>query len=60
MRRRIARRVCDVGRFPALVAKRSFCRGRLAACEVPRLAVFRVSLPKSSVGKYLRRKLRDL
>ena len=60
MRRRIARRLCDVGRFPALVAKSLFCRGRLPACKVPRLVVFRDSLPKSSVGKYLRRKLRDL
>jgi long-chain acyl-CoA synthetase len=38
----------------------AFCRGRLAAYKVPRLVVFRDSLPKSSVGKYLRRKLRDL
>ena len=50
MRRRIARRLCDVGRFPALVAKRSFCRGRLAACEVPRLVVFRDSLPNPAWG----------
>jgi len=38
----------------------TFCRGRLAAYKVPRQVVFRDSLPKSSVGKYLRRALRNL
>jgi long-chain acyl-CoA synthetase len=38
----------------------AFCRERLAAYKVPRLVVFRESLPKSGVGKYLRRALRDL
>ena len=37
-----------------------FCRQRLAAYKVPRLVVFRESLPKSGVGKYLRRALREL
>jgi len=37
----------------------SFCRGRLAAYKVPRQIVFRDSLPKSAVGKYLRRELRN-
>jgi long-chain acyl-CoA synthetase len=37
----------------------SFCRGRLAAYKVPRQIVFRDSLPKSGVGKYLRRELRN-
>ena len=38
----------------------SFCRTRLAAYKIPRQVVFRDSLPKSSVGKYLRRELRNL
>ena len=36
-----------------------FCRERLAAYKVPRQIVFRDSLPKSGVGKYLRRELRS-
>ena len=37
----------------------AFCRERLAAYKVPRLIEFRDSLPKSGVGKYLRRELRQ-
>jgi long-chain acyl-CoA synthetase len=37
-----------------------FCRQRLAAYKIPRQVVFQDSLPKSSVGKYLRRELRKL
>lgn len=36
-----------------------FCRERLAAYKVPRLIEFRDSLPKSAVGKVLKRELRD-
>jgi len=38
----------------------AFCRERLAAYKVPRIVLFRDSLPKSGVGKYLRRELRNL
>jgi long-chain acyl-CoA synthetase len=38
----------------------TFCRSRLASYKVPRQIVFRDSLPKSGVGKYLRRELRKL
>lgn len=38
---------------------RAHCRERLAAYKVPRHVEFRESLPKSTVGKVLRRVLRD-
>jgi long-chain acyl-CoA synthetase len=38
----------------------AFCRERLATYKVPRQVVFRDSLPKSGVGKYLRSALRNL
>jgi long-chain acyl-CoA synthetase len=37
----------------------AFCRKELASYKAPRLVEFRESLPKSGVGKYLRRALRD-
>jgi len=37
----------------------AFCRERLAAYKVPRLWEFRESLPKSGVGKVLKRELRE-
>ena len=36
----------------------AWCRERLASYKVPRQVEFRDSLPKSGVGKYLRRELR--
>ncbi len=37
----------------------AFCRERLAAYKVPRLIEFRGSLPKTAVGKILKRELRE-
>ena len=36
-----------------------FCRGQLTNYKIPRIIEFRDSLPKSNVGKILRRELRD-
>ncbi|MBK8971501.1 MAG: AMP-binding protein [Hahellaceae bacterium] len=38
---------------------REFCRERLTAYKVPRVIEFRDELPKTNVGKILRRELRD-
>ena len=38
----------------------AFCRERLASYKTPRIVVFLDSIPKSGVGKYLRRELRNL
>lgn len=38
---------------------RAFCRERLTAYKVPKHVVFRETLPKTPVGKVLRRELRD-
>jgi len=37
----------------------AFCREKLAAYKVPRLVEFRTSLPKSAIGKVLRKILRE-
>jgi acyl-CoA synthetase (AMP-forming)/AMP-acid ligase II len=46
---------------PALDAEtvRDFCRGELAGYKVPKLVEFRDDLPKSNVGKILRKELRQ-
>jgi long-chain acyl-CoA synthetase len=38
---------------------KEFCRERLTAYKVPRHFEFRTELPKTNVGKVLRRELRD-
>lgn len=38
---------------------RNYCKQQLTAYKVPRLFVYRDSLPKTNVGKVLRRKLRE-
>jgi long-chain acyl-CoA synthetase len=40
-------------------ALRDFCRTSLTAYKVPRTIIFREELPKTNVGKVLRRALRD-
>ncbi len=37
----------------------AYCRGKLAAYKVPKLYEFRDELPKSAIGKVLRRELRE-
>jgi long-chain acyl-CoA synthetase len=37
----------------------AFCRERLAPYKIPRVFEFRESLPKTTIGKVLRRQLRD-
>ncbi|MGQ9477739.1 MAG: long-chain-fatty-acid--CoA ligase [Candidatus Bipolaricaulia bacterium] len=46
------------GERPSAEEITQFCRERLAAYKVPRLIEFRESLPKSAVGKVLKRELR--
>lgn len=50
-----------VRKDPALTAEtiKEFCRENLTAYKVPRFIEFRDELPKSNVGKILRRPLRD-
>jgi long-chain acyl-CoA synthetase len=56
-----AAKLFAVKRDPALTAEEvlRFCRERLTAYKVPRDVEFRAELPKSNVGKILRRELRD-
>lgn len=54
-------KVFIVSRNPDLTVDevRRFCKERLTGYKVPRLVEFRDELPKSNVGKVLRRQLRD-
>ena len=46
---------------PALTAEqvKAFCKDNLTGYKQPRMVEFRTELPKSNVGKILRRELRD-
>jgi long-chain acyl-CoA synthetase len=50
-----------VKKDPALTAEDliKFCHGQLTGYKVPRQIEFRTELPKTNVGKILRRELRD-
>ena len=54
-------RIFVVKKTPALTAEMliEHCRENLTAYEIPREVVFMAELPKSNVGKILRRELRD-
>src|SRR5690606_8333768 len=54
-------KVFVVSSNPQLTAEelRIFCKQHLTAYKVPKIIEFRASLPKSNVGKILRRELRD-
>ncbi|MEX3978970.1 AMP-binding protein [Paraburkholderia sp. EG287A] len=54
-------KVFIVKRDPALTeaALIQFCRQQLTGYKVPRIVEFRASLPQSTIGKILRRQLRD-
>jgi long-chain acyl-CoA synthetase len=54
-------KIFAVSSNPDLTEKdvRDFCRDKMTAYKVPRTVVFRDDLPKTNVGKILRRELRD-
>jgi long-chain acyl-CoA synthetase len=54
-------KVVIVRKDPALSAEqiKAFCRENLTAYKLPKMVEFRDELPKSNVGKILRRELRD-
>jgi long-chain acyl-CoA synthetase len=53
--------VVIVRRDPSLTAEKvkAFCKENLTGYKLPRYIEFRTDLPKSNVGKILRRELRD-
>ncbi len=55
-------KVVVVRRDPSLTAEqiKSFCRENLTGYKLPKVVEFRNELPKSNVGKILRRELRDV
>ncbi len=54
-------KVVIVRKDPALTAEtvKAFCRENLTGYKLPKVVEFRTELPKSNVGKILRRELRD-
>jgi long-chain acyl-CoA synthetase len=54
-------KVVIVRRDPSLTAEKvkAFCKENLTGYKLPRYIEFRTDLPKSNVGKILRRELRD-
>jgi long-chain acyl-CoA synthetase len=54
-------KVVIVKKDQALTAEqvKAFCREQLTGYKLPKLVEFRTELPKSNVGKILRRELRD-
>jgi long-chain acyl-CoA synthetase len=54
-------KIVVVRKDPSLTADdlRAFCRKNLTGYKVPRIIEFRDSLPKTNIGKILRRELRD-
>ena len=54
-------KIAVVRKDPTLTAEdvRAHCRQHLTAYKVPRIIEFRTELPKTNVGKILRRALRD-
>ncbi|MTH55338.1 long-chain-fatty-acid--CoA ligase [Bacillus mangrovi] len=51
--------VCKEGKTPSAEEIISYCREQMAAFKVPREVEFRTELPKTNVGKILRRALRE-
>ena len=49
----------DKGKNPGTDQVRAFCKERIAAYKVPKIVEFVDDLPKSLIGKVLRRKLRE-